>query len=90
MARPRFKCVLRKQAQHRSEEPKNSKCEKINDNNDYFIEWENETDKKIYKRYYHRFTKDEFFKLFNFDNLKIINYYEEHNNLICIIQKIEI
>ena len=69
--------------------PENSKCEKINDKNDYFIEWENEADKKIYKRYYHRFTKDEFLNLFNFDNLKIINYYEEHNNLICIIQKIE-
>ena len=69
--------------------PLNSKTKMINNSNDYFIEWENESDKKIYQRYYHRFESDEFTDLFNFSNIEILENYEDHNNLIIIFKKIE-
>ena len=69
--------------------PLNSKTKMINESNDYFIEWENESDKKIYQRYYHRFENNEFTDLFNFSNIEILENYEDHNNLIIIFKKIE-
>lgn len=61
--------------------------EQINENNDFLVNWKND-DNILYSRYYHKFEKDEFRKLFIKDKINILEFYEEKNNFICIIEKI--
>ena len=61
--------------------------EQINENNDFLVNWKN-NDNILYSRYYHKFEKDEFRKLFIKDKINILEFYEEKNNFICIIEKI--
>ena len=61
--------------------------EQINENNDFLVNWKND-DNILYSRYYHKFEKDEFSKLFIKDKINILEFYEEKNNFICIIEKI--
>ena len=60
--------------------------EQINENNDFLVNWKND-DNILYSRYYHKFEKDEFRKLFIKDKINILEFYEEKNNFICIIEK---
>ena len=65
---------------------KNKKFIKIK-NNDYYITWFINENKKLY-RYYHLFEKDELIKLIPLNKVKIIDIIYELENWIIILKKI--
>ena len=53
------------------------------------VSWQNRRDNKTYQRYYYFYDFDEFYQLIDgFDTIKILKFYEERDNIICILQKI--
>jgi ubiquinone/menaquinone biosynthesis C-methylase UbiE len=54
----------------------------------HFVNWSDVQNKKTYKRFYHLFQEYEFRKLFDRNDIKIIKFFEERDNYICIFQKI--
>ena len=56
-------------------------------NNDYYITWYINENKKLY-RYYHLFEKDELIKLIPLKKVKIVNIIYELENWIFILKKI--
>lgn len=54
---------------------------------DYLINWNLRTEKKIFKRFYHMFSKSEFETLLNFKNTIRLSVFEEEENWCGIIKK---
>ena len=67
---------------------KPAKFEKINDDNDFFVLWNNNP--SLSKRFYHLFNKTEFIKLMSLfkDNCSKIDTFFEMNNWCAILHKI--
>ena len=54
------------------------------------IKWNLQKNKKNIQidRFYHLFSKNELIQMFEYKNVKILDYYNSHNNWVIELQKI--